>query len=251
MTMEIDFEQLHQKIIPVIKAANNITLRSFGELHQVIIKDGVASQAAEVTETDREIDRLFHDELTKIFPDFGFITEEGLQKELKEYNWIIDPIDGTTNFRHGFLFFGISVALWKGSTPIYGCVSLPKFNTVMYGWKKGGVWIDGIRTENSNASTGKPLVLLAPVANPQEHGKIIELIGEILSAPRDLGCCVYQGFETIAGKADVAVMYKLSLWDIGALVLLGQEAGLSVEYVSPKPDLAKDNPKSYAHTVVI
>jgi myo-inositol-1(or 4)-monophosphatase len=247
----VDFQKLHTGVALVLKQAENVLLQSFGQVHEISVKKGVSSQAALVTEVDQKVDDLFRNKLAKLFPEYGFITEEGKQTGLREYNWIIDPLDGTTNYLHGFPLFGISIALWHRNEPLYGCISLPKFGQRLYGWKNGGAWLNGEQLHPKIPVAPKPMVLIAPVADPSDHGKIIETIGELLAAPRDFGCCVYQGFETITGKADVDIMYKLSLWDIGAIVLLAKEASLVVEYVSAKPDLQTEDPKAYAHTVII
>jgi myo-inositol-1(or 4)-monophosphatase len=246
----MDSSTVHNQILPVIRKAEGIALSGFGKSNKIHVKTGVASQAALVTEVDEKLDLLFREELKKIYPEFGFITEEGMQQEVKEYNWIIDPIDGTTNYSRNFQIFGISVALWKQNDPIYGCIALPKIGKIMYGWKNGGVYVNDEKIPQVSERTSlKPFVFLAPVAEPEDHGKIIKIIGETIAAPRDFGCSVYQCFETIAGNADLAVSYKLSLWDIGAAILLAQEIGLAVEFITPKPDIA--SLKDYSHTVVL
>jgi myo-inositol-1(or 4)-monophosphatase len=248
----LDFPGLHKQVESIIARADKELIDAFGGKHRVSEKIGLASQASLVSEVDEKVDALFRTELSALFPDYGFVTEEGTQEAIKEFNWIIDPLDGTTNYLSGFPFFGISVALWQGNRPVYGCLSLPMSGQKMYGWENGGTFLNGEKFVADNISTRtKPVVLLAPVAQPVEHGQVIEAISKATTGPRDFGCCVFQGFETIAGKADASVMYELSLWDIGALVLLAKEAGLAVEYVSPLPDLKSGDPKSYAHTVVI
>jgi len=245
----MDFSTVHSQILPVIRKAEEIALSGFGKSNKINVKSGVASQAALVTEIDEKIDEFFRRELIQVFPEVGFITEEGIQGQMKKLNWIIDPIDGTTNYSRNYPNFGISIALWEGNEPVYGCIVLPKLGKIMYGWIGGGVYVNDEKIPQATERTSlKPFVFLAPVAEPEDHGKIIKIIGETIAAPRDFGCSVYQCFETITGNADLAVSYKLSLWDIGAAILLAQEIGLAVEFITPNPDIA--SLKDYSHTVV-
>ncbi len=245
----MDLPKLHLQILPIIDKAIDITLDSFGKDNKIEVKEGVASQAALVTEVDKKLDALFREGLERQFPDIGFITEEGNQGEIREYNWIIDPIDGTTNYSRNYPMFGISIALWKGNEPVYGSITLPKLSKIMYGFKNGGVFLNNERLQNNPEKISpKPFVFLAPVAKPQDHGKVTAVIGESVAAPRDFGCSVYQAYETIIGNADLAVNYKLSLWDIGASVLLAKEANLEVKFITPKPDITSFT--DYTQTVV-
>jgi fructose-1,6-bisphosphatase/inositol monophosphatase family enzyme len=119
----------------------------------------------------------------------------------------------------------------------------------MYGWIGGGVYVNDEKIPLVIERTSlKPFVFIAPVAEPEDHAYIVSEIGKSVAAPRDFGCSVYQAFETIVGNADLAVSYKLSLWDIGAAVLLAKEIGLAVEFITPKPDIT--SLKDYSHTVV-
>lgn len=244
----MDLSQLHFRILPVLKKAEQIALDNFGKSSNVRVKTEVASQASLVTETDEKIDSLFREKLLRLFPEYGFITEENEKSEIKEFNWIIDPIDGTTNYSRGYPLFGISVSLWKLNTPVYGCISLPIMKQVIYGYKGGGVFINEEKLYRNDEDYPKPFIFLAPVAGPQDHGDVIRRIGEGVAAPRDFGSSVYQAYETIKGNADAAIAYKLSIWDIGAAVLLAKEAGLAVRYVTPYPDIT--NLKDYSHTLI-
>ncbi len=244
----MDISRIHNKLLPVLENAKKIALDKFGKSNKIHIKQDVASQAAIVTEVDKELDSLFRKELAYTFPGTGFITEENSNKEIKEYNWIIDPIDGTTNYSRNFPLFGISVALWRKNESVYGCLVLPSLGKIMYGWKEGGVFVNDKKMERDTSLSPKPFVFLAPVAKPEEHGEVTRIIGDIISAPRDFGCSVYQSFEAIMGNADLAVNYKLSLWDIGASILLAKESGLAISFISPEPNIYSK--EDYSHTVV-
>ncbi len=99
------------------------------------------------------------------------VSEES-KANVKTLNWIVDPIDGTGNFGHGFPFFGISIGLWENSTPLYGCIYLPELSTLVYAVQGEGAWCNDQRLVFDNVSSVKsPYVLLASVAAPSVHGK--------------------------------------------------------------------------------
>lgn len=205
-----------------------------------------------MTAVDKQVDELFHRELGKIDPAFGFITEESTAELSREYNWVVDPIDGTTNFSRGIPIFGISVALTRDLIPVYGMLDLPMSATRIHAWEGGGLYLNNQSFKSpTRPIPAKPLVTIAPVAYPEDHAGLIRLLGERLAAPRDLGSCVYQSCMTIIGRIDVVIAYKLSLWDISAAVLLAREAGLGVEFISPEPHLVRGVPAEYAHTIIL
>ncbi|NUN48514.1 MAG: inositol monophosphatase [Candidatus Brocadiae bacterium] len=83
-----------------------------------------------VTATDRASERAIQRFLSRRFPAHGFVGEEGGRRAGAEYRWIVDPLDGTTNFAHGHPFFAVSIALCDGREPLVGVVVAPALNTV-------------------------------------------------------------------------------------------------------------------------
>ncbi len=248
---------LHTQVLPIIKEAEAIALKHFeGEL-TVDYKPDERTNVAIVTQVDREIDALFRQRLSVLLPEAGFITEEDQPTEPQEYTWVVDPIDGTTNYSRGMPFFGISVALWHHNQPVYGCISLPKLNQRIHAYQGGGVWVSEISddiikkfTLKPKPISPKPYVILAPVASPEEIAELARITSQYLNHHRDFGCSVFQGVQVALGKADILISYHVALWDIGASVLLAQEAGLKVAWMTPMPDLSQSVTKFYTHSVI-
>jgi myo-inositol-1(or 4)-monophosphatase len=249
--MSINLPSLHSQILPLIQEAERIALDHFeGEL-EVSYKPDETSRVSIVTQVDMQIDELFRQGLGELFPEAGFITEEHQPTEAREYTWVIDPIDGTTNYSRGMPFFGISVGLWQGNQPVYGCISLPVLNQRVHGYLGGGVWLnDQAFKLKPQTISPKPYVILAPVTQPAELGALAERISQDLNHHRDFGSSVYQAVQVVTGKADILISYHVALWDIGASVLLAQEAGLKLTWMTPPPSLSQPAPKDYIHSVI-
>src|SRR5436190_13071366 len=92
-----------------------------------------------VTYIDKKSEEMLVEKLSKILPDSGFITEEKTStKKGVEYNWIIDPLDGTTNYIHGMPCFCISIGLIRNDELVLGIVHELNLDECFYGWKNGG-----------------------------------------------------------------------------------------------------------------
>lgn len=243
----IALTKVHETVLLVMDEVDEM-LRTKSDF-KTFVKENLPSQAALVTEADVAVDELLRKRLSAVFPEVGFLTEEK-ESDLKDFNWVIDPIDGTSNFARGLPFFGVSVGLWKGMEPVYGMVSLPKLGERVWATKGGGCLVNGAPLERSVISNPKPYLLLAPVGSGDVVGKVVTLLGEEIGHPRDFGCCVYQIVQTIFGKADLMVGLNLSVWDFGAGWLLATEAGLAFELLSQFP-AALSETTDYAHTFVM
>src|SRR5688572_2759658 len=92
---------LHTQILPIIQEAERIALKNFDTELTLNYKPDETSRVSLVTQVDMEIDELFRHRLGELFPEAGFITEEHQPTEPKEYTWVVDPIDGTTNYSRG------------------------------------------------------------------------------------------------------------------------------------------------------
>src|SRR5688572_16087175 len=105
-----------------------------------------------VSYVDKEAEKQLVEALKKICPEAGFITEEGTDSTRQsEYNWIIDPLDGTTNFIHGLPIYSISIALMQGSKIILGVIYEVCREECFYAWKDGGAYCNDGRISVSKA----------------------------------------------------------------------------------------------------
>lgn len=231
--MTLSNSEIYQKLKPVLDQLDLELLKLRQQPLAVEHKKGVGSQAAVVTAADRFADEFLRTELKQLFPEYGFVTEEGEQQATEEFVWIIDPIDGTGNYAHGLDMFGVSIGLWRqDGTSVFGLIDLPARSTRIWGGKGLGVWLNGERLQQSELRyPEKPLILLAPIwKDPAQAGAVTQSLADQIGHTRDHGCSSWQSFLVLTGKAEAALHFRLSIWDIAAAVALAEELGLSVVF---------------------
>jgi myo-inositol-1(or 4)-monophosphatase len=184
-----------------------------------------------VTEVDKKAEKILVKGLSGILPEAGFITEEGTSaKKGDAYHWVIDPVDGTTNFIHGVYPFAISVGLLEDQEVIAGVVYEFGQDETFYAWKGGGAWLNDRpirvsttrRVEDSLLATGFPYTnfrylneFLESVHYFMQHSHGLRRLGSAATDIAYVACGRYDGFYE----------YGLNPWDIAAGILLVKEAG--------------------------
>ena len=132
-------------MIKACEKASKVIIRDFGELENLqVSKKGPKDF---VTKTDKRVEKILIEELSKSKKNFSFITEESgkILNKNKDVFWVIDPIDGTTNFLHGIPHFAISVALQIENEIIIGLISDPIKNEIFYAEKDNGSFFNNQR----------------------------------------------------------------------------------------------------------
>jgi myo-inositol-1(or 4)-monophosphatase len=184
-----------------------------------------------VTKVDKEAEQILVTGLSNILPEAGFIAEEGTStKKGETYNWVIDPIDGTTNFIHGVYPFAISVGLAMGDELIAGIVYEFGLNEYFYAWKGGGAWKNGERISVSKAETVEQSLIATgfPYTDFRYLDEFMESINHFMAHShglRRLGSAATDIAYVACGRYDGFYEYGLNPWDIAAGILLVQEAG--------------------------
>lgn len=184
-----------------------------------------------VTKTDLEVEAFLQDRLGALLPGSVFLAEEGSPTaELVENTWIIDPIDGTTNFAHGIPFVGTSVALWQGDEVRLGVVNIPLLGECFTAAKGQGAHCNGARIHVSEAvDLGRSLIATGfPYAIEEELPALLRRMGRVLSRTRGLRRCGAAALDLAyiaAGRYDGFFERRLGPWDMAAGWLLVQEAG--------------------------
>jgi myo-inositol-1(or 4)-monophosphatase len=183
-----------------------------------------------VTYVDKTSENLLVKGLSEILPGTGFIAEENPGLELKELNWVIDPLDGTTNFIHGVPVYSISIALMEKTEVISGVIFEINQNECFYTWKGSHSWLNGKqihvsktnRLEDSLLATGFPYYdygLLEPYLNLfrylMQHCHGIRRLGSAATDLAYMACGRFEGFYE----------YGLSSWDVAAGTILVKNAG--------------------------
>ena len=185
-----------------------------------------------VTKSDRWADAYIKEALQKEFPEFGILTEESTQiLGSQEWVWVVDPLDGTTNFARGIPIWGISIALLHHGTPVFGYVAVPPLRQNIYGWSDG--WSD----ENGSAAFFNDTPIYLSEASPDPNAisnyffsacsRSLEKMGR-LKFPfklRILGVASYNILTVAIGSTIGAVEATPKIWDIAAVWVILKAIG--------------------------
>ena len=184
-----------------------------------------------VTYIDKESEKRVIEGLEKILPDSGFIAEEQTSvKKNETYNWIIDPIDGTTNFIHGLPPHAISIALQKNDELVIGVVHEIVLGETFYAWQNGGAYINGKSIHVSNVpkvhdsliATGFPY---SDFSRMQNYVETMMYFFSNSHGLRRIGSAATDLAYVACGRFDAFYEYSLKPWDVAAGVVIVREAG--------------------------
>lgn len=183
-----------------------------------------------VTEWDKKTEHFVIEKLTEVFPGDGFIGEEGDDvTSTTGYKWVIDPIDGTTNFSKGQPFWAISIGLVYKDEVVGGVIYAPVFDKLYFTSKGMGIMNDNILLSVSNKiSLNKSLITLEIPSRPylkETTLKLFPLIENHISRIRMLGMAAYNLTQIAAGEFDLYLSIGQKSWDTAAGVLMVREAG--------------------------
>jgi myo-inositol-1(or 4)-monophosphatase len=211
------------------KAARGLK-RDFGEVEQLqVSKKGPANF---VSTADHRAEKVLREELGKARPAFGFILEESgvIEGRDPHHRWIVDPLDGTTNFLHGLPHFAISIGLERDGEIIAGLVYDPIKDETFWAEKGGGAFLNDRRLRVS--SRRKPEEALVATGMPYHgHGAPGEFVAQLeavmdsVAGIRRLGAAALDLAYVAAGRFDAFWEEHLSPWDLAAGILLVREAG--------------------------
>ena len=202
-------------MIKASQKASKALIRDFGEIEKLqVSKKG---QYDFVTKTDKNIEKILIEELTKTKKNYSFISEEigSIYNKDKDNIWIIDPIDGTVNFLHGIPHFAISIALKSNNEIISGLIFDPIKNELFYAEKNNGAFFNNQRIRVSKKNNINECLFVT-------GGKIKK---ELNLPYRKSGCAALDMAYVAAGRYDGYFQKELNLWDIAAGIILIQEAG--------------------------
>ena len=202
-------------MIKACEKVSKVIIRDFGEVENLqVAKKGPKDF---VTKTDKRVEEILIQELSKSKKNYSFITEEtGVIKNVDDNNiWIIDPIDGTTNFLHGIPHFAISVALKSNNKIISGIIFDPIKNEMFYAEKNNGSYFNNQRIRVSNKNNLDECLFGTNIQGVKFSNLNVRCSG---SAALDLA---YVG----SGRLDGFFQNNLNIWDIAAGLLIIDEAG--------------------------
>ena len=202
-------------MIKAAEKASKSVIRDFGEIEKLqVSKKGPRDF---VTKTDKLVEKILIEELSKTKKNYSFLSEEvgSIKNKDQENIWILDPIDGTTNFLHGIPHFAICIALQSKDEIISGLIFDPIKDEMFFAEKNKGAYLNNQRLRVSKKNTLDECLF----ASNHEGVKFSEL------NMRCSGCAALDLAYVASGRLDGFFHNNINLWDIAAGALLVQEAG--------------------------
>jgi len=184
-----------------------------------------------VTETDKAAEAMIINTLSEAFPESGFIAEEGTSlKEGKSYNWVIDPLDGTTNFIHGAPPVAVSIALMKENKVVAGVIYEVWHDEVFYSWEGAPAFLNGrIIRVSETAELNESLIATGfPYESLDKWRDFMDSLDHFYLQShgiRRLGSAATDLAYVACGRYDGFYEYNLHPWDVAAGAFLVIQAG--------------------------
>lgn len=184
-----------------------------------------------VSYVDKTSERMLVEKLSLLLPEAGFKTEEGtIEKKGIKYCWVIDPLDGTTNFLHGLNPFAISIGLMEDDEVVAGVVYVIREDEMFTAWRDGGAWLNGKQIHVSKAknlsssliATGFPYSDFSRLDN---YMNCFTWFCKNSQGVRRLGSAATDIAYIACGRFEVFYEYGLHPWDIAAGIIILREAG--------------------------
>ena len=220
--------------ILVAEEAGKFVMNYFDKDFEVFSKD---TKNNLVTEVDKGCQELIKNKISDRFPDHSIIGEEDGDSSISnisEFTWVVDPIDGTTNFANGLPNFSISIGLLKNSEPIAGSIWIPWPNEnrclIFSTAKDEGSWIDNrkIDINNPQFSLGEGAISSYSSFSPifgNKSRKIKPMNIRLRGDKRVIGSVAYEMAMLTKGVISFSLLGPAFIWDFGAGLLLIKEAG--------------------------
>lgn len=184
-----------------------------------------------VSYVDKTSEEMLVKSLSSIFPEAGFITEEKtIASGEKEWMWVIDPLDGTTNFIHDLPVYSVSIGLLQNGKPMLGVVYEPNKKEMFYAWKDGGAYLNGKPIKvKENSEIGKSLMATGfPYYDFKIMPQYLNTLSELMKTTqgmRRMGSAAIDLAYTACGRFDGFFEYGLSPWDVAGGIIIIEEAG--------------------------
>jgi myo-inositol-1(or 4)-monophosphatase len=214
-----ELQEIQRRVLPLVQAAGERLCTSFAQATQ-------KADGSLVTAADIITERLLTDQLRAIYPQIAMLAEE----QHHHYGgtpwcWVLDPIDGTTNFVLGIPIWGLSLALLYQGEPVFGVLHFPLLRATYTAILGQGAYCDGRRLETMR--TDRPVVeAVSFCARSYARWQL-----QPPYKPRMLGCTAYNFALVAAGVVAAGLDLDVHVWDVAAGALLVQEAGGFIGYL--------------------
>ena len=208
-------------MIKASEKASKSLIRDFGEVEKLQVS--IKGPSDFVTNADLKAEKIIIEELTKSRKNYSIISEEGGGQTNKDIEnvWIIDPIDGTTNFMHGVPHFSISIALKSNNEIVSGLIYDPIKDEMFYAEKNNGAYFNNQRIRVSKRKNLKDCLF----ASNGNETKLIKEENKANLAIRKSGSAALDMAYVAAGRYDGYFQKNVKLWDIASGLIIVKEAG--------------------------
>ena len=235
------YDRLRTTVEPLIRKAGDILLSYFGKNN--LRSNEKAGNNGSVTEADLHSEQFLIESLRTVFPETSFFAEESGISGDSDYCWVIDPLDGTTNFEHRIPYFCISIALTYKQVPQFAMVYQPLQDELFCAYRGAGALCNGVPISVSGKSVDRAIVVVGlPYEKTERCNCLFQLARRVVSevyAVRHFGAVALDMAYLARGSVDGLFLIDLGWWDIAASMLLIEEAGGKVadfQGVYPGPD---------------
>lgn len=225
----MNLQDIKTEVIEISKEAGSFLIREQGKLKKSDIE--TKSKHDYVTYVDKSSEKLIIEKLSEILPESGFIAEENTSsKKGEKYNWIIDPLDGTTNYIHGLNPFCVSIALMEDEELVLGVIYDPRLDECFHAYKNGKAFLNDTEIKVTNTktldraliATGFPYSDYSLLEN---YMKLFKWTMMNTQGVRRLGSAAIDMAYVACGRMDGFYEYGLKAWDVAAGAVIIKEAG--------------------------
>ena len=226
---------MKETLIKALKEGGAELLRYYGTNLEFSVKE---SQSSIVTKADVKSEAIISGIIRSAFPTHNIVAEESGFSDLKsEYTWVVDPLDGTSNFAAGLPWFGVLIALFKGETPILGGAYLPVSNNLYLAERGKGATIDGKPLVIKNNIILKNSLIIFNVdfsENEDELDDGLAIYKRIVKSARNIRCtnCLLDFLYTAESRFGAVINMYTKIWDIAALGLIVEESGGDLRFTN-------------------
>ena len=221
-------DRMKSTVLECATSGGRLLLQHFGRVQSVRVKE---SQSSVVTEADLASEEHILSIIRRQFPDHNIVAEEtGFQDRRSAYTWVVDPLDGTSNFAAGLPWFGVMVSVLERGAPFLGAISLPVENRLYFAERGQGATRNGERVRVTG-ETRWPHLLCAYGLDASPDAERVRqqglLLGSLTRLARNVRATnsLIDFAYTIDGRLGAVVNLNTKIWDIAAPALLFPEAG--------------------------
>lgn len=227
--MEVDLEKLCSRACSVVKEAAAFIQKESAAFNPNRVEEKSFNQL--VSYVDETAEKMLVDGLRSILPEAGFITEESTTAaESKWFTWVIDPLDGTTNFIHGLPVYSVSVGLLQDGKPVMGIVYEPNRDELFYAWRHSPAYLNGqvIRVSQTAELAQSLLATGFPYYDFDTMKHYLSTLDELMKTTRGMrrmGSAAVDLVYVACGRFDGFFEYGLQPWDVCGGAFIVQQAG--------------------------